>query len=59
LALPTTSHQSKEQAEQRRQAQIKIKPAITPGTGKTHLVEALAHAAIDTGRRDLDQQEIS
>ena len=25
--------------------------AITSGTGKTHLVEALAHAAIDTGRR--------
>ena len=24
---------------------------ITSGTGKTHLVEALAHAAIDTGRR--------
>ena len=24
---------------------------ITSGTGKTHLVEALAHAAIDAGRR--------
>jgi DNA replication protein DnaC len=46
-----TSHQSQQRYDLRKHDHHESKPWITDGTGKSHLVEALAHAAIEKDLR--------
>jgi DNA replication protein DnaC len=42
-------HRSQELSHLREHRQFKIKPWITPGVGKSHIAQALAHLAIRAG----------
>ncbi|WP_176480437.1 ATP-binding protein, partial [Mycobacterium avium] len=44
-------HQSQQRPEQEERGILILEPAITPGTGKTHLATALAIAAAHAGHR--------
>jgi len=46
-----TSHQLQQRYDLRKHGYCELKPWITSGTGKSHLVEALAHAAIEKDLR--------
>ncbi len=47
----TTSHQSQHRNDLQECSNHEPEPWITPGTGKSHFAEALAHKAIDAGMR--------
>ena len=47
-----TSHQSQQRYDLRKHGHHESKPWITTGTGKSHLAEALAHAAIGRAKAD-------
>ncbi|MFD9226122.1 ATP-binding protein, partial [Streptomyces sp. NPDC060064] len=49
--LLTTLHRSKNRLELQQHAQIANEPAITPGTGKTHLATGLGIRACQAGHR--------
>jgi hypothetical protein len=46
-----TSHQSQQRYDLRKHGHHESKPWITDGTGKSHFVKALAHAAIEKDLR--------
>ncbi|HEY6275725.1 MAG TPA: ATP-binding protein, partial [Streptosporangiaceae bacterium] len=47
----TSSHRSQQRPDLEKHAAKKSNPRITSGTGKSHLAEALAHAAIEKDLR--------